>query len=322
MKAIVFDEFGPPEVLRLAEVAKPVPEDDEVLIRIRAASVNALDWRVMRGKPFPARLMAGGLRRPKPGFRAGVDLAGEVEAVGRAVTQFRQGDEVFGPCRGAFGEYTCAKPDRLARKPSNVSFEEAAGVPIAAMSALQGLRNVGRIRPGHKVMVEGASGGVGTFAIQLAKALGAEVTAVTSTSKVETARSLGADRVLDYTREDFTKSGELYDLILGANAYRPLSDYPRALKPDGVFVLVGGGGSGLLQAAILGLIGRKKTRLLMGKASHPDLVFLADLLAAGRIKTVIDRRYPLTETAEAVRYVEEGHARGKVVITVGSDAGR
>jgi NADPH:quinone reductase-like Zn-dependent oxidoreductase len=322
VKAIVFDEFGPPEVLRLAEVAKPVPKDDEVLIRIFAASVNALDWRVMRGTPFPARLMAGGLLRPKPGFRAGVDLAGEVEAVGRAVTEFREGDEVFGPCTGAFGEYTCAKPDRLVRKPSNVSFEEAAGVPIAAMSALQGLRNVGRIRAGHKVLVEGASGGVGTFAVQLAKELGAEVTAVTSTSKVETARSLGADHVLDYTREDFTKSGELYDLILGANAYRPLSDYPRALKPDGVFVMVGGGGSGLLQAALLGLVGRKKTRLLMGKASHTDLVFLADLLGAGKIKTVIDRRYPLAETAEAVRYVNEGHARGKVVITMSSDAGR
>jgi NADPH:quinone reductase-like Zn-dependent oxidoreductase len=318
VKAIVFDEFGPPEVLRLAEVAKPVPKDDEVLIRIRAASVNALDWRVMRGTPFPARLMAGGLLRPKPAFRAGVDLAGEVEAVGRSVTQFREGDEVFGACTGAFSEYTCAKPDRLARKPSNVSFEEAAGVPIAAMSALQGLRNVGRIRPGHKVLVEGASGGVGTFAIQLAKELGAEVTAVTSTSKVETARSLGADHVLDYTREDFTKSGELYDLILGANAYRPLSDYPRALKPDGVFVMVGGGGSGLLRAALLGLVGRKRTRLLMGKASHPDLIFLAGLLEAGKIKTVIDRRYPLAETAEAVRYVNEGHARGKVIISMES----
>ena len=271
----------------------------------------------MRGKPFPARLMAGGLRRPKPGFRAGVDLAGEVEAVGKSVTQFREGDEVFGACSGAFAEYTCAKPERLARKPSNISFEEAAGVPIAATSALQGLRNVGRIRPGYKVLVEGASGGVGTFAIQLAKELGAEVTAVTSTSKVETARSLGAAHVLDYTRNDFTKSGELYDLILGANAYRPLSDYPRALKPDGVFVLVGGGGSGLLQAALLGLVGRK-TRLLMGKASHPDLIFLAGLLEAGRIKTVIDRRYALAETAEAVRYVEQGHARGKVIISMES----
>lgn len=317
MKAIVFDEFGPPEVLRLAEVAKPTPKDDEVLVRIRAASVNALDWRVMRGTPFPARLMAGGLLRPKPGFRAGVDLAGEVEAVGRTVTELRAGDEVFGPCSGAFAEYACAKPDRLARKPPNVSFEEAAGVPIAAMSALQGLRT-GRIQPGHKVLIEGASGGVGTFAIQLAKEFGAEVTAVTSTSKVETARSLKADHVLDYTREDFTKSGELYDLILGANAYRPISDYPRALKPDGVFVLVGGGGSGLLQAALLGLVGRKKTRLLMGKASHPDLVFLAGLLEAGKIATVIDRRYPLAEAREAVRYVNEGHARGKVIISMGS----
>ena len=317
MKAIVFDEFGPPEVLRLAEVAKPTPKDDEVLVRIRAASVNALDWRVMRGTPFPARFMAGGLLRPKPGFRAGVDLAGEVEAVGRTVTELRAGDEVFGPCSGAFAEYACAKPDRLARKPPNVSFEEAAGVPIAAMSALQGLRT-GRIQPGHKVLIEGASGGVGTFAIQLAKEFGAEVTAVTSTSKVETARSLKADHVLDYTREDFTKSGELYDLILGANAYRPISDYPRALKPDGVFVLVGGGGSGLLQAALLGLVGRKKTRLLMGKASHPDLVFLAGLLEAGKIATVIDRRYPLAEAREAVRYVNEGHARGKVIISMGS----
>lgn len=315
MKAIVFDEFGPPEVLRLAEVAKPVPKDDEVLVRIRAASVNALDWRVMRGTPFPARFMAGGLLRPRSGFRAGVDLAGEVEAVGRMVMELRVGDEVFGPCSGAFAEYTCAKPDRLARKPPNVSFEEAAGVPIAAISALQGLRT-GRIQPGHKVLIEGASGGVGTFAIQLAKEFGAEVTAVTSTSKVETAWSLKADHVLDYTREDFTKSGDLYDLILGVNAYRPISEYPPALKPDGVFVLVGGGGSGLLQAALLGLVGRRKTRLLMGKASHPDLVFLAGLLEAGRIKTVIDRRYPLAEAREAVRYVDQGHARGKVVISM------
>lgn len=317
MKAIVFDQFGPPEVLRLAEVAKPVPRDDEVLIQIRAASVNALDWRVMRGTPLPARLMAGGLLRPKPGFRAGVDLAGAVEAVGRAVTEIRVGDEVFGPCSGAFAEYTCAKPDRVARKPPNVSFEEAAGVPIAAISALQGLRT-GRIQPGHKVLIEGASGGVGTFAIQLAKEFGAEVTAVTSTSKVETALSLKADHVVDYTREDFTKSGELYDLILGANAHRPLSDYPRALKPDGVFVLVGGSGSGLLGAALLSLFGRRKTRLLLGKANHPDLVFLAGLLEAGKIATVIDRRYPLAEAREAVRYVDEGHARGKVVIFMDS----
>lgn len=319
MKAIVLTEFGPPEGLRFTEVPRPVPKDDEVSIEVRAASVNALDWRVMRGTPLPARMMAGGLLKPKP-VPLGVDVAGRVEAVGPRVAKFREGEEVFGPGRGAFAEYACVKEDRLARKPPEVSFEEAAGVPVAALTALQGLRRAGRIQPGNKVLVDGASGGVGTFAVQIARALGGEVTAVCSTGNVEQARSLGAERVIDYTREDFTRSGERYDLILGANAYRSLFDYRRMLKPGGTFVVVGGGGRAMLQsllvAPFLSLFGSRKMRFLLSKSDIADLALLAELLASRQIVTAIDRRYPLAETAEAIRYVEQGHARGKVIITV------
>ncbi len=321
MRAITYTEYGPPDVLRFTEAAKPVPRDDEVLIKIRAASVNPLDLHFMRGEPFFVRLMTGGLLKPKV-TRLGADVAGQVEAVGRNVTQFKPGDEVFGACRGAFAEYVCAAEDRVVPKPANLSFEDAAAVPVAATTALQGLRDKGRIRKGHKVLVDGASGGVGTFAVQIAKSFETEVTAVCSTGNVATARSIGADHVMDYTREDFTQSAQRYDLILGANAYHSVFDYRRALSREGVFVGAGGGYSlpGLLRdmllQSLLSLIGSKKMCGFMAKLNKKDLVFLKDLLATGNIVPVIDRRYPLSEVAEALRYLEKGHAKGKVVITV------
>jgi len=318
MKAIVYHNYGSPDVLKCEETEKPTPGDDEVLIKVRAASVNVLDWRLVRGKPVFARLMVGGLRKPKR-TRPGIDLAGEVEAVGRNVTQFKPGDEVFGVCRGALAEYVCAIEDKVALKPANISFEEAAAVPVAAITALQGLRDPGRISPGQKVLVDGASGGVGTFAIQIAKSFGAEVTAVCSTTKMDTARSIGADRCIDYTREDFTRSGQRYDLILAANARHSIFDYRRALGQNGIYVMAGAGGPQMIQGLLLGpllsLIGSRKMRFFMAKVNKKDLDILRDLLEAGKIVPVIDKRYPLGDVAEAFRYMEEGHARGKVVIT-------
>jgi len=322
MRAITYTEYGSPDVLRFTEVAKPAPKDNQVLIKVRAASLNALDWRMMRGKPLFARLMIGGLRKPKL-TRPGVDVAGQVEAVGKNVTQFKPGDEVFGACRGAFAEYVCVIEDTLALKPANISFDDAAAVPVAAISALQGLRDKGRIQRGRKVLVDGAAGGVGTFAVQIAKSFGAEVTAVCSTRNVDTARSIGADHVLDYTREDFTHSGQRYDLIIAANAYHSIFDYRRALSQDGRFVIVGGGWAQMLQAILLGpflsLIGSKKMCFFVAKINKKDVMLLGDLLEAGKVVPVIDRRYPLSEVAEALRYLEEGHARGKVVIRVEDD---
>jgi NADPH:quinone reductase-like Zn-dependent oxidoreductase len=319
MKAIVYAEYGSPDVLRFTEVAKPTPKDNDVLIKVRAASVNALDWRIMRGKRLFARLMIGGPRKPQV-TRPGVDVAGQVEAVGKNVSQFRPGDEVFGVCRGAFAEYACAIEDRLVLKPADISFEDAAAAPVAAITALQGLRDKGRIRRGQKVLVDGASGGVGTFAVQIAKSFGAEVTAVCSTGNVDTARSIGADHVIDYTREDFAHSGQRYDLIIAANAHRSIFDYRRALSQNGIYVMAGGGVAHILQAMLLArllsLMGSKKMCFFMAKISKEDLVLLKDLLAARKIVPVIDRRYSLSEAAEAVRYLEEGHAKGKVVITV------
>ena len=237
MKAIVCTQYGPPDVLQFTEMAKPTPKDDEVLIKVYAASVNPVDWHFMRGKPLFVRLMIGGLLKPKRRI-LGADIAGRVEAVGRQVKLFQPGDEVFGACRGAFAEYVCTIEDRLALKPANISFEDAAAVPVAAITALQGLRDQGRIQGGHRVLVDGASGGVGTFAVQIAKSFGAEVTAVCSTRNVDTARSIGTDHVIDYTREDFTKSGQHYDLIIAANAYHSIFDYRRALSQDGIYVLL------------------------------------------------------------------------------------
>ena len=317
MKAILCHAYGSPDVLKCEEIEKPTAGDNEVLIKVRAASVNPLD-----GFPLLVARVArrtAGLLKPKP-TRLGADLAGQVEAVGRNVTQFKPGDQVFGVCRGAFAEYVCATEDKLALKPANISFEDAAAVTVAAITALQGLRDKGDIQRGQKVLVDGASGGVGTFAIQIAKSFGAEVTAVCSPRNVDTARSIGADHVIDYTQADFTQSGQHYDLIMAANAYHSIFNYRRALSPDGIYVMVGGGWIQILQALLLGpllsLIGSKKMRFIRAKINKKDLVLLKDLLEAGKVVPVIDRRYPLSGVAEALRYREEGHARGKVVITL------
>jgi len=319
MKAIIHTEYGSPDVLRFTEVAKPVPGDDEVLVSVRAASLNPIDWHFIRGRPALFRLMIGGLRRPKSG-RPGLDMSGRVEAVGAGVTRFKPGDDVFGAGRGALAEYVCVAENRLAPKPANLSFEDAAAVPVAGLSALQGLRDTGCIQRGHKVLIDGASGGVGTFAIQIARSFGAEVTAVCSTRNLELARSLGADHLIDYTQQDFTRSGRRYDLILGANAWHSLFDYRRALARGGTYVMIGGGTAQILQALLLGpllsLAGGRRMRYFVAKLGGPDLDVLGDLLAKGTIAPVIDRRFPLSEAAAAVRYLEEGHARGKVVIIV------
>jgi NADPH:quinone reductase-like Zn-dependent oxidoreductase len=325
MRAIVRTRYGSPDVLQLTEVEKPVPKDGEVLVQVHAASVNALDWHLMRGKPFLARTGGNGLRTPKDP-RLGVDLAGRVEAVGSKVTQFQLGDDVFGSGGlGAFAEYVCVADKKVVLKPANLSFEAAAAVPVAALTALQGLRDHGQIQPGHRVVIQGASGGVGTFAVQLAKALGADVTAVCGTRNMDTARSLGADQVIDYTHDDFTKSGQRYDLILAVNGYHPILAYRRALRPTGRYVLVGASNAHLLQAVfqamLLGPVISRTGRQKMGSMgiatiNQQDLVFVKELLEAGKVVPVIERRYPLRETAEAIRYVEEGHAQGKIVITV------
>ena len=322
MKAIVYTQYGPPDVLQLKEVAKPVPKDNQVLVKVQAASVNTLDL-AMRG-PFLARIITGGLLKPKDP-RLGADIAGRVEAVGTNVTQFQPGDEVFGVVAGAFAEYACAAENQVALKPANLSFEEAAAVPVAALTALQGLRNKGQIQPGQQVLIHGASGGVGTFAVQIAKAFGAEVTAVCSTRNVDMARSIGADQVIDYTQKDVTRTGQRYDLILAVNGYHPIFAYRRALRPTGRYVLVGGSKAhvfqALLQALLLGPVISRTGKQQMGfmgiaKINQKDLVYVRELLEAGKVVPVIERRYPLGETAEALRYLEEGHARGKVVITV------
>jgi len=320
MKAIVYTQYGPPDVLQFTDIAKPKPADNDVLLEIYAASVNPIDWHIMRGKPFFVRLMVGGLLKPKHRV-IGSDIAGRVVAVGSNVKQFQPGDEVFaGKGVGGFAEYACATEDRFALKPANLSFEQAAAVPVAAITALQGLRDKGRIQPGHMVLIDGASGGVGTFAVQIAKSFGAEVTAVCSTRNVDTARSLGADHVIDYTREDFTRSGQRYDLIFAANAYHSIFDYRRALGQGGIYVMAGGGSVQMLQTMLLGpflsRIGRKKMCFVGAKMKQTDLAVLKELLEAGKIVPVIDRRYPLSDLPEALRYLEEGHAQGKVVITV------
>lgn len=317
MKAAVYTRYGPPDVVEIRDVEKPVPKDDEVLVAIRAASVNTLDWRLTRGTPLFMRLMIG-LRRPR-NTRLGHDMAGRVESIGRSVTRFKPGDEVFGIGRGAFAEYACAREVKLAIKPAGISFERAACLPVAGCTALQGLRDRGRIRRGDQVAVEGASGGVGTFALQIARALGGEVTAVCSTRNVEAAASMGAAHVMDYTREDFTRSGRRYDLILGANAHHSIFDYRRALSANGRFVLCGGGGIEMCQAIFLGPLlsrrGGRKVDYVMAKVDEGDLAFLAQLVAEGKIVPAIDRRYPLSGLPDAFRHLEEGHARGKVVIT-------
>jgi NADPH:quinone reductase-like Zn-dependent oxidoreductase len=323
MNAIVYTKYGSPDVLQFRDVEKPAPKDDEVLIKIHAASVNAYDWHFLTADIFLVRFMGGGLLKPK-NTRLGADVAGRVEAVGRNARQFQPGDDVFGDLaghgNGSFAEYVSAPESAVALKPANLSFEEAAAVPMAAVTALQGLRDEGKIHPGQKVLINGASGGVGTFAVQLAKYFGAEVTAVCSARNVDQARSLGADHVIDYTKDNFTQSGQQYDLILAANGYHRLSAYKRALTPKGTYVMAGGSMAQIFQAMLMGSwmseTSGRKMRGVSAKPNQDDLAFLKGLLEAGKVVPVIDRRYPLRETAEALRYLGEGHARGKVVITV------
>jgi NADPH:quinone reductase-like Zn-dependent oxidoreductase len=322
MKAIVYYSYGSPDVLRCEELEKPAPGDTDVLIKVRAASVNPLDWRFMRGKPRALR-MASGLRKPKTVARPGHDVAGQVEAVGRSVTRFNPGDEVFGACSGAFADYACAAQSALVIKPENVTFEQAASVPVAALTALQGLRDKGQIQPGQKVLINGAAGGVGTFAVQIAKSFGAEVTGVCSTRNVDMVRSIGADHVIDYTQEDFTEGGERYDIFLDCFASRSLSACRRVLNPKGTYILVGGPVestrdllASFLKVLVLSRFVSQKLVAFAAKSSQEDLAILCDLMRDGKVVPVVDRCYGLSEAPEAVRYLEAGHARGKVVITV------
>ena len=325
MKAIVYAKYGPPNVLQLKDVEKPAPEDDEVLIKVHATSLNAADWHLLRGKPFLIRLMGFGILKPKNNI-LGADIAGRVESVGRKVKQFQPGDDVFGDLSGCgwggLAEYVCAREDALALKSANISFEEAAAVPMAAVTALQGLRDKGRIQPGQKVLINGASGGVGTFAVQIAKSFGAEVTAVCSTRNLDMARSLGADHLIDYTQEDFTHTGQRYDLILAANGYHSIFDYKRSLSPGGIYIMTGGAGAQMFQAMVLGpwisMTGSKTIGTVMARSNQKDLAFMKELLEAGKVVPVIDKRYPFNEAAEALRYLGEKHARGKVVIMIGT----
>jgi len=317
MKAILYTKYGPPEVLELHEIEKPSPKEDEVLVRVYAASINALEWRRFTLPKFMVRIFGGGLFEPRD-KSLGADFAGTVEAVGTGVTQYKPGDEVFGFRRGSFAEYVCAPEKFIAPKPANVSFEAAAAVPLAALTALQALRDSGKIRAGQKVLINGAGGGVGTFAVQIAKAFGAEVTAVCGPRNLDIIRAAGADKVLDYSKEDFTKNGLQYDLIIAANGYRSIFEYRRSLKPNGIYVVVGGDLTQMVQALVLGPFlsrsGRKMTGM-MTRPNHDDLVFLKDLIESGKFAPVIDRCYPLAEAVDAHRYVLQGHVRGKVILT-------
>jgi NADPH:quinone reductase-like Zn-dependent oxidoreductase len=324
MKAIICPKYGSPDVLQLREVVKPVPQEDEVVIQIHAASLNSRDLRMLRANPIFIRLMPGGLFRPKNKI-LGADVAGRVEAMGCNVKQFQPGEEVFGYLpsatgRGTFAEYVCAKENLMALKPANLTFEQAAAVPEAAMTALQGLRDKGNLHPGQKVLINGASGGVGTFAVQIAKAFGAEVTAVCSTRNLELVRSLGADSVVDYKKEDFTQNGQQYDLILAVNGYHPISDYLRALRPEGTYVVAGGSMVQLFQAASnrkrISKNGGQKIFVAALVQSQKDLMYIKELLESGKIMPVIDGCYPLSKIAEAFWYFEKVHPKGKVVISV------
>lgn len=324
MKAIVQDTYGSPDVLELRDFDKPGLGDDDVLVRVHAAGVDPGVWHVMAGRPYLVRIIGYGLRAPKTRVR-GVDFAGRVEAIGTDVTQFQRGNEVFGTCNGSFAEYAAARKDKVAPKPTNLTFEQAAAVPISASTALQGLRDKGQVQQGQKVLIIGAAGGVGTFAVQLAKAFGAHVTGVCSTTKVDLVRSIGADDVIDYTRDDFAATGQPYDLILDTAGNRSLSHLRRALASRGTLVIVGGEGGGrwlggfqrgILWAPMLSLFVGQKLGTFISKETGEDLVVLKELIESGKITPVIDRTYPLSEAPEAIRYVSQGHARGKVVITV------
>lgn len=322
MKAIVYEKYGSPDDLQLKEVQKPAPKDNEVLVKIYATTVTPGDVIVVKGEPFPVRFWSGLL---EPTHKIpGKEMAGRVEAVGSNVTQFQPGDDVFGDLTicglGAFAEYVSVPENAIAVKPSNLTFEQAAAVPESSVVALQGLRNHGKIKSGQKVLINGTSGGVGSFAVQIAKSFGAEVTAVCSTRNLDRARSLGADHVIDYTKEDFTQNGQQYDLILAANGYHPISDYRRALSPEGIYVATGGSMAqtfeAMLQGPIISMRGSQKMGNMLVKPNKDDLIFMKDLIAAGKVVPSIDRRWPLSGIAEAFRYLEEGHAQGKVVIIV------
>ncbi len=327
MKAIIYTQYGSPDVLQYKDVEKPTPKDNEVLVKIQASSANPLDWHLMRAAPFLARL-ENGLFKPKQ-TRLGADIAGRVEAVGSRVTQLQPGDAVFGDIwlngLGGFAEYGCTLEETLVLKPTNISFEAAAAAPLAGLTALQGLRDKGQIQPGQKVLINGASGGVGTFAVQIAKSFGAEVTGVCSTRNLNMVRSIGADHVIDYTQADFTTNGQQYDLIFCAVGNRSISDYKRALKPQGVCVIAGFTNLRLMFEHLI--LGPRRSKAngqrvgMMGtvKPNQADLTFLKDLIEAGNVVPVIDRCYPLDETAAAIRYLEAGHAKGKVVIRVAHD---
>ncbi len=322
MKAIVSTKYGSPDVLELKEVEKPYPGDNEVLVKVHAASVNAADWHFLRADPFITRF-GSGFFKPKYNI-LGADISGRIEAVGGNVKQFHPGDEVFGDISdsgwGGFAGYVCAHENALTYKPDNLSFEEAAASPFAAVTALQALRDTGQIQSGQKVLINGASGGVGTFAIQIAKSFATEVTGVCSTGNLDMVRSLGADHVIDYTHEDFTKNGQCYDLILAANGYHPISDYKRSLRLKGRYVMTGGSGAQMLQGMLLGplisMTGRKKMGFMVAKPKQKDLIIIKGLLEKGKVVPVIDKYYPLSEVADAIRYLEKGHARGKVIINV------
>jgi NADPH:quinone reductase-like Zn-dependent oxidoreductase len=328
MQAIVYHTYGTPDVLRLEKVETPTPAADEVLVRVHAASVNAADEHLLRGASLLVRMMAGGLNAPKKKI-LGADIAGVVEAVGSAVTKFKPGDAVYGDVSaarsGGFAEYAAVPEKFLALKPVNLSFEEAAAVPIAGMTALQGLRDKGQLQAGQKVLITGASGGVGSFAVQIAKAFGAEVTATCSTGKMEMVRALGADHVIDYTREDVTKGGQRYDVILDVAAYRPFSDYRPVMSATGRYVLLGGAVSRILRALVTApLASRRGGQMFVTHTQNPDqatLVTLKEMIEAGKLKPVIDRCYPLTETPDAVRYLESRSVRGKIVIVVAGNDG-
>ena len=323
MRAAIYNRYGPPDVVHITDVEEPAPKEHEALIKVRAASINPLDWHFMRGTPYFVRLMTG-LRNPRV-TRLGVDVAGQVQAVGRNVTEFRSGDEVFGTCRGALADYACASESALVMKPENVTFEQAASVPLAAFTALQGLRDKGQIQAGQKVLINGAAGGVGTFAVQIAKWFGADVTGVCSTRNLEMVRNIGADRVVDYTREDFTTSGQRYDLIFDLVGNHSLSAFRRVLKPRGIYIGAGGGGpelhsldvlASLIKTILLSMFVSEKLVSLLARANKKDLTTIYELIKGGTVTPVIDQRFPLSEVPEAIRYLEQGHARGKVVITL------
>jgi NADPH:quinone reductase-like Zn-dependent oxidoreductase len=324
MKAVVYCDYGTPDVLKIMDIAKPSPNDNQLLIRVRAASVNPYDWHFIRGTPYIMRLGVG-LRNPKS-TRVGVDFAGTVEAVGKNVTQFKPGDEVYGGKGGAFAEYVCVTEKAVVLKPANITFEQAGAVEIAGHTALLALREHGKVHPGQKVLINGASGGVGTFAVQIGKVLGAHVTGVCSTRNVEMVRSLGADEVIDYTKEDFAKSGKQWDVILDNVPNHSLADCRRALTPNGKYIMIGGGGPD--DGRVIGPFARvikimlskpfvsQEMKMMMSDPSHDDMIYLRDLMQSGQVRPVIDRTYKFSEIADAVRYVEEGHARGKVVVKV------